>query len=299
MRVTARLKLKSKEVQMGILFLIPTGIILLGLVGYPFIYSVYLSFTNKTIGRAGDFIGFKNYISLSRDPRFINALWRTFIFVFGCSFFKIIVALGLAVALNQKFRARNITTGLFFIPRIVPMIVVVLTWRWMFDDLFGVVNHCLLKLGLVNRPIPWLSSIEWAMPSAIFVDVWRAWPLYFVTFLAILETIPRELYEAADVDGAGRWSKFAHIMLPSLRYIIMFMTVYSIVLTFGNFTIIWVLTQGGPSHATEIIPILTYIAGIRDMRIGYALAMSLYTVPLLIGIILFLSRYMVSELELE
>lgn len=284
---------------MGILFLIPGAAILVGLIGYPFIYSIYLGFTSKTIGKAAEFVGLANYVSLSRDPRFLRALWNTVVFVFGATFLKILVALGLAVAVNTKFRGRGAVTGLFFIPRIIPMVVVVLTWRWIYDDIFGILNYALLKIGIISQPVPWISSVEWAMSSAIFVDVWRAWPLYFVTFLAILQTVPHEIYEAAEVDGAGRWRKFVNIMVPYLRYIIMFMTVYSIVLTFGNFTVIWVLTGGGPSHATEIIPILTFLSGIRDMRIGYAMAMSLYTVPFLIAIILFMSKYMVRELEID
>ena len=172
-----------------------------------------------------------------------------------------------------------------------PTVVTTLAWRWILD-LMGVLNYILTNIGILTLPVPWLAKYGTAMFSLILVNAWRGFPFFGVTLLAGMQAIPPELYEAAEVDGASAWQRFWRITLPSLRTVLLVVTTLSIIWTFNDFSIVWLLTRGGPVNATDVFATYTYKLGFEATRLGYGQTVSVILAPVLIVIILFLSPLM-------
>lgn len=283
------------ERRLAFLLLLPALIILVGLVGYPFFYSVWLSLTDKMIGRRWDFVWFKNFVRLWGDATFRESVRNTAIFTVVSVAVKTVLGLALATLLNLPLRGKKVARALLLLPWAVPVVVAALAWRWIFDDLTGVLNYLLLSTHLIDQKIAFLGDIHYALAAVIAVNIWRGVPFFTINLLAGLQGIPREQYEAADVDGAGAWRKFTRITLPSLRYVLMVTIMLSTIWTFNEFQQIWVMTAGGPAHSTEVISTFAYYLGIKSMRLGQGSAVSVFFLPVMILIIILVSRYLEKE----
>lgn len=280
------------DYRLGYTLLIPLIIVLFGLLAYPIFTALGITLQNKTVGLPGRFIGLENYRELLfEDPFFWNVVRNGFVFTLGSVFFKLIIGMVMAIVLNQPMRFRGLFRGILLMPWVAPTVVTALTWRWILE-LTGVLNYMLDSVGLISSPIPWLAQYGTALTSLIMVNTWRGFPFFGISLLAGLQTIPADLYEAAEVDGATTWQQFWHITLPSLRTIILVVTILSIIWTFNDFSIVWLLTGGGPGNATDVFATYTYKLGFRASRLGYGQTVSVILAPILVGIILILSPLM-------
>ena len=273
----------------------PAVFLMLVLLAYPFVLAVYISLTDRVLGEPGKFIWFQNFFKLLQDPLFRETVWNSFIYTITTVFFKMFLGVILALLLNQEIPCRNLIRGAILLPWIVPTSLSVLTWLWMFDSLFSIVNYILLGLGLISRKVPWLGDPFWAMVSVIIVNTWRGLPFFAISFLAGLMTIPRELYEAAEVDGALRFRQFWHITLPLLQPIIAVVVLFSTIWTFADFQIVYILTHGGPINATQIFATMAYDVALVAGRIGEGSAISLFLFPALLIVIILMLRYLRKE----
>ncbi len=284
----------GRDYRVAWLFFLPSALLLGGLVAYPLGYAVYLSLHLAVGPRVGAFVGLENYVDLWTDDQFTSSVWQTVRFTFFSIFFKFWLGLAAATMLHQKIKFRNLLTALVLLPWIVPEVVTALAWRGIFDPVFGGLNGLLLAMGVVDKGIPWLGTPELALPAVTAVNIWKGIPFFTITLLAGMKAIDAELYDAAAVDGANAWRRFLHITLPGLRYVIIVCTLLSTIWTFNNFTIIYLLTGGGPGGATRVFTILAYeaIAGLRYSR---ATSIALAMAPVLGVIIFVLGRYMMNS----
>jgi multiple sugar transport system permease protein len=233
-----------------------------------------------------------NYSRLLQDSDFLQAVGNTLVFTFASVIIKFIVGMGIALLLNTRLWFRSILTGLMLLPWIVPEVVTALTWRSIYDPIFGGLNPILMQLGLIHRPVAWLAEPGLAMASVIVVNVWKGIPFYTILFLAGLKAIDREQYEAADVDGAGVVQKFRHITLPGLRYVIIVTILLSFISTFNTFGLIYLMTGGGPGGATRVFSILAYEKAIIGLRFGPGIATAFSMAPIMGLVIFVLARVM-------
>src|SRR5215469_14957697 len=218
---------------------------LAALVGYPFFYGILLSLQDRPVAHTGTFVGLKNFIHNAHDAVFWRTAINTFVYTIVATLLKMVGGLGLALAMNQHFRMKNLVRALLLLPFIVPTVLSTVAWMWMLDPAFSVVNRMLVALGWPKPGPSWLGDPTLAMASIIIINTWRGLPFYGITLLAGLQTVPAELYEAASIDGAGGWERFRFITLPMLRPIILIVTLFSVIFTFADFQLVYVLTHGG------------------------------------------------------
>jgi multiple sugar transport system permease protein len=282
----------GRDFVLAYVLLLPLILILFLLLAYPIGSAIWITLQDKTIGMVGRFIGLENYRELLfNDPFFWQVVRNGFIFTIGSVLLKLLVGLVMALVLNQPLIFRGLWRGLLLMPWVAPTVVTALSWRWMLD-LTGVLNLVLRDLGLMTTSIPWLAQYGTAMFSLILVNTWRGFPFFGITLLAGMQAIPQELYEAAEIDGASVWQRFRYITLPSLRTVILVVTILSTIWTFNDFSIVWLLTGGGPGHATDIFATYTYKLGFVTSRLGYGQTVSVILAPVLIAIIMLLSPLM-------
>jgi ABC-type sugar transport system permease subunit len=279
--------------RLGWLFVLPMIVMVLALVAYPFCYAAYLSLTRKYVGVPPVFVGFENYVRLAHDGFFRRAVWNSFVFTFASVGFKLVLGMAMALVLTSRIRYRNLFTGLLLIPWVAPTVVSALNFLWIFDASLGVLNYLLVKVfRILPQGVGWLSEAGTAMASVIFVNVWRGFPFFGISFLAGLKAIPGEHYEAAAVDGANAVQRFRHVTLPALRNIGIIVVLLSTIWTFNDFAIVYILTKGGPGGATQVLPVFTYEMAFGAQRLGEAIAVALYMLPALAVVIIVLARYM-------
>ena len=283
----------GRDWKMGFIFILPIVVLVLALVAYPFTYAVYLSMTRKFVGMPPVFVGLENYIRLAQDGFFLRAIWNSFIFTFGSVVFKLALGLVMALVLTSNIRFRSFFTGVLLVPWVAPTVVSALNFLWIYDGSLGVLNYMLTKVfGITSQGIGWLSEPGWAMASVIFVNIWRGFPFFGISFLAGMKAIPAELFEAAAVDGANAVQRFLHITVPALRNIVIIVVLLSTIWTFNDFGIVYILTKGGPGGATMVLPVFTYEMAFGAQRLGDAIAVALYMLPGLAVVIVLLARYM-------
>jgi len=279
--------------QIAIPFVLPVVIIMGLFILWPFINAILLSFTVRSLATRSDtYVGFSNYIRLLDDPDFISSVSNTVVFTVVSLCFKFVIGMAVALMLNSRLPFRNILTGIILLPWIVPEVVTALTWRNIYDPIFGGLNPILMQLGLTNRPIGWLSEASLALPSVIAVNIWKGLPFYILLLLAGLKAIDREQLEAAEVDGANLIERFLNVTLPSLRYVIMTTLLLSAISTFNSFGLVYLMTGGGPGGATRLFSILAYEKAIIGLRFGPGVATTLMIAPVLGVFILILARFM-------
>jgi multiple sugar transport system permease protein len=284
----------GRDWALGYLFLAPVLAVLLGLMAYPFILAVYLSLTNKTIGSQADFIGLANYVDLLSNTEFRQTALTTFIYTAGTVGVKFVIGMATALLVNRQLKGRDLSRALLFIPWSIPVVVAAYSWRWIFDDMNGVLNLILTRLHLTHDFIYWLADPRVALYSVMAVVIWVGTPFYTMNFLAGMQAIPLELYEAADLDGAGPVAKFLYVTLPSLEDVIVVTLLLSTIWTANQLQYVFVLTQGGPIGTTQTFPYLAYQISMGAKELGRGAAVPLMFFPLFLVLIYVLSRRMLS-----
>ncbi len=286
-----------REARLAYAILMPTLLVVLCLVAYPFFSAIYLSLQNKMVGAPGRFVGLRNYVELFRDEVFLRTVYNTVVYTGVAVALKFLLGLTMALILDQERRFNHIFRTLLFVPWAVPVVIVALNWRWIYDDLSGFLNNFLITFHITNNIISWLSNPSLAMGCVIAVVVWSGTPFYSMTFLAGLQAIPRELYEAAEIDGASIVQQFLYITVPRLRTIFLTTVMLSTIWTATNLQYVFVLTRGGPASRTEIFPHLAYMTALGARRLGMGAAISLVFFPLLVVLIILLTRRMLRQAD--
>jgi multiple sugar transport system permease protein len=292
-----RRRAAHRDTGTAFLLLLPLLVLVAGLIVYPFYRAVWLSFTDKLVGYPERFVGLRNYAYLLQDDAFHEVVQNSLVFTVGSVALKVVTGLAMALVLDNVIRGRNFVRGLMLLPWITSTVIIALTWRWMFDAFpgRGFFNSVLLDAGLLERPIAFMATPEGAMAGVIVANWWRAFPFFGVSFLAGMQGIPRELYEAASVDGAAAWRRFWHITLPGLKHVIIVTTLLSFILTINDFNIIYVMTRGGPGAATQVFATYSYQVAFGQLRWGRGVTISIFVVPLLVVGIALISRYLLRE----
>jgi multiple sugar transport system permease protein len=283
---------------LGYLFLTPALLVILGLVAYPFVSAVLLTFQQKTAGAPGKFIGLENYRELLNMEVFWRTVYNTIFYTGFAVAVKFVFGLSMALVLNQERLFNNFFRSFLLIPWAIPTVISALNWRWIYDDASGLINNVLVRLNLIEETISWLSDPNLAMFAVIAVVVWQGTPFFTMGFLAGLQAIPRELYEAAEIDGATVLQQFRYITLPSLRPIFITVVMLSTILTAAGIQFVLVLTNGGPADRTMIFPVLSYTLALGGaQRLGMGATVSLFFFPAFVILIYFLTRRMLRERE--
>jgi multiple sugar transport system permease protein len=259
--------IKTKE--SGTAFLLPALVLLAGITIYPIIYVVYLSLHKKLlIFDISKFTGLENYAFLVQDDRFWNALKNTFYFTAVSVTLELLLGLAIALLINRAFSLKGLIRAAVLIPWAIPTVVSARMWEWMYNTDFGVLNY------LLGIKINWLGSPFWALHAAIIMDVWKATPFVVILLTAGLQVIPLELYQAAQLDGAGNWALFRRVTLPLLKPVIMVVLIFRTLDAFRIFDAIYVLTGGGPANATETLSIYAYKVLFQTLQFGYGSTLS-------------------------
>lgn len=290
----SRWSISQREHFLGYVLVLPICICLLTLVVYPFFFAIWISFTDRTVGTVGQFIGLANYQYLARQTAFQATIWNSIVIVASVQVLKLTFGLGIALLLNQQIRFRQAWRGLILLPWAMPAFVAFITWKLLYAPQGGAFNYLLINLGLVSSHVDFLSSKEWAKASVIVATFWRGFPFWVITFLAALQTVPRELYEAAAIDGAAAWQRFRHVTLPNIRHVVLVVILLSTIWTTNSFENIWLLTQGGPSNETMTFPILAYY-GLQNLRIGEAASVSVSMLPVFAMLAFIIAKLLQAE----
>ena len=311
-------RLLEDERWFGLALLAPTLIVLVLFIAYPFVKGIELALTNTAVGMPGHFVGLQNFVQIWHDDIFHVAVWNTCLYTLVTTIFKLALGLWLALLLNRNFRGKALMRAFILLPFIIPTVLSTFAWKWMFDPTFSVINWMLLHLGLLaakivtlavsiiaNFPhfsavalpahlsplfgsarINWLGDPDLAMVSVITVNVWRGVPFYAISLLAGLQTISPELHEAAAIDGARAWQRFRHVTWPLLLPVTMVIVLFSVIQTFADFQLVYVLTGGGPANATQLFATYGYQIGIGTGLLSEGATISLAVFPVLLLVVI-------------
>ncbi len=290
-----RITFSQRQALWGYLLVLPALILLIGLVAYPFVFAIYISFTDRIVGATGEWIGLDNYRYLSKTASFEKTVRNTITIVVVSDIIKLVIGLGLALILNEKIRGRGAARALVLLPWAMPGFVAFLIWRLLFMPIGGGINLILTETGIHPEIIDWLGQKSTALPAVIFATIWRGFPFWVISFLAALQTVPADLYEAAKIDGANSIQRFRAVTWPFLRHVVLVVVLLSSIWTANSFENIWIMTQGGPSDATMVFPVLAYF-GMQTQRLGEAAAVSVAMVPALL-ILVFVMTWLIREDE--
>jgi multiple sugar transport system permease protein len=281
----------ENERNLAFLLLLPT-LTLLGLfIAYPFVRGILLSVSSARVGVPGEFVGLQNFSRLMSDPIFAHVVWNTCFYTAVTTVFKLGLGLWLAILLNRNFRGKAFTRAFILLPFIIPTVLSTFAWKWMFDPTFSVLNWMFYKLGLISSAINWLGDPDLAMLSIIIVNIWRGVPFFAISLLAGLQTISPDLNEAAAIDGAKPWQRFIHITWPLLLPVTMVVVLFSVIQTFADFQIVYVMTGGGPANATHLFATYAYQLGVGTGILSMGAAVSLAMFPILFLIVIFQLLY--------
>jgi multiple sugar transport system permease protein len=271
----------------GLWFMLPAVVFLVFFLTYPLGLGIWLSFTDARLGRSGEFIGLGNFQWLWDDPVFWQSVFNTFLYTIAASVIKFVLGLYLALLLNHHIPFRAIVRAVVLLPFIVPTVLSAIAFWWIYDAQFSVINWTLRELGWIGQNIDFLGDPGNARVSVIIANIWRGIPFVAITLLAGLQTIPQSLYEAATIDGAGRWQMFRYITYPLLTPIIAVVMTFSVLFTFTDFQLIYALTRGGPANATHLMATLSYQRAIIGGALGEGAAIATAMIPFLLFAILF------------
>jgi multiple sugar transport system permease protein len=284
--VTAWDRLKVNRTWLAWWFMLPAAAFLILFLAYPLGLGVWISFTDARIGRTGNFIGLENYEWLLDDSVFWLSVFNTLLYTGVASAIKFAVGLYLAILLNEHLPFKAMLRAVVLIPFIVPTVLSAIAFWWLFDSQFSIISWSMRKLGLISSNIDFLGDVWNARWSVIFANIWRGVPFVAITLLAGLQTVSPSLYEAATIDGASRWQMFRYITYPLLTPIIAVVMTFSVLFTFTDFQLIWVLTRGGPVNATQLMATLSYQRAILGGNLGEGAAISSAMIPFLLAAIL-------------
>ena len=281
----SRLRRLEDERWLALALLTPTAVLLGLFIAYPFVEGVLLSLSSARVGDPGHFVGLKNFHKIWNDSIFHTTVWNTFWYTGVTTVFKLALGLWLAILLNRHFRGKAIIRAFILLPFIIPTVLSTFAWKWMFDPTFSVINWTLFQLGLITTRINWLGDPDLAMTSIIVINVWRGVPFFAITLLAGLQTISPELHEAAAIDGARPWSRFWHVTWPLLMPVTLVVVLFSVIQTFADFQLVYVMTGGGPANATHLFATYAYQLGIGTGLLAEGAAISLAMFPFLFIIV--------------
>jgi multiple sugar transport system permease protein len=289
-RIGLGMSLQRQYALIGILLITPSLLIFLGVIGYPLVYAVYLSFFSiYTPTLKGEWIGLENYRVMLTSGEFWSGLATTIIWTVGTLTLQVVVGVAMALLLNLNFYFRALARSLVLFPYFVSTVVAVLVWRWMFNDVYGILNRAIVASGLAAMPLDWLGSMPNAMISIILVGAWKYFPFVVIAVLARLQSIPSELYEAARVDGAGPLSRFWDVTLPQLADVLIVIVLLRTIWDFKEFDLIYLLTGGGPVTSTETLPLLVYREAFGMNAMGRA---STYAIGIMLVLLTFMILYL-------
>ena len=275
------------------ILLLPGLLILAAFIGWPFITSLWLSVTDQSVSTSvARFVGLENFTGALKSQIFQQTLRNTFVYTGVTVVFKLGFGLGLAVLMNQSFRLKNLARAALLLPWIVPTALSAIAWLWLFDATFSVFNWAIVRSGIADRGINWLGEGAWAMTSIIIANIWRGTPFFAISILAGLQTVDRELLDAAAVDGASPWQRFWRITIPLIRPVVLIVLLFSTVQTISDFQLVYVLTRGGPANSTHLLGTLAYDVAVRAGQLSQGAAISLYMFPVLIVCVVALLVYM-------
>ena len=274
----------------------PTVLIVLALLAYPFVDAIVLSFQERFIGKEGTWIGLQNYTDFFSNPN--NLFWKaaliTVVYTGGAVLGKFVIGMLMAAVLNQDLPVRNLWRALMFLPWAVPAVVSAYVWRFIFDT-SGPINGLIAEYQLADDYIFFFNDAKLALPTLIMVAVWAGTPFWTMNFLAGMQAISQELYEAAEIDGAGVFQRFLYVTLPSLQAVILVTALLSTIWTSANLTQVFVLTGGGPNYATTTLPLLAYQTAIPGRQLGAGAAISMMMMPAYIVLVYFLTKRMLKQ----
>src|SRR5215831_18008143 len=280
-----RRRFLARDSDVAYVFIAPAFFLLLFLVAYPFVLSVWFSVSDARVGETGSFVGLANFERLLGSEIFRQTLKNSLVFTSIALLLKTIFGMALALLLFRVGRFKRLIRGAVLLPFIVPTALSTLVWWWMFEPLYSVVNWTLKSLHVVTKDIPWLPDPYLAMFTVILVNTWRGLPFFAITILAGLVAIPRELYEAAESDGAGPVSRFWHITVPLLKPVLGVVILFSAIFTLADFNIVYVLTKGGPMNMTHLFATYSFALGLQSGQIGQGAAVSLFLFPILLFVV--------------
>src|SRR6266540_2986355 len=282
-------------------FLAPALAVMVGLIAYPFVSAILLSFQTKLVGTPGIWVGLKNYEDLlvGRDlsEQFLQSVRVSFLFTLVATIVKFFLGMAMALLLHEQFPGRMFIRALFFLPWAIPSLIAGLTWKWMYDgSAVGLLNMLALRLGLTTDLIQWLGNYDLALWAVVIAVVWASTPFWAMMFLAGLQAIPGELYEAAEIDGADVFGRLRNVTLPGLSNVIVITAMLSTIWTATSINFVYVLTNGGPAGATMTFPMLAYQIGVAGaQRLGTGATISLFFFPLFLVMIYFLTKRMLAS----
>ena len=275
----------------GLLFALPALCVLFMLIAYPVAYTGLLSVTNND----GELIGLSNFAAVLKPRVTTQAFLNTIVWVLGSIIFQVTLGIATAILLNQNFRGRGVLRAVTLIPWVVPSIVAATTWAWMFHTEFGIINYMLTGPGIIEKPIGWLTNKDTVLPVLIAINVWKLFPFVAIMVLAGLQSIPNDLYEAARVDGANFWDEVWHVMLPSVRPVIVAVTLLLVIWGLNAITIIYAITKGGPANKTLITPIQIFRTAFESVQFNQAAALSVMFFAVVIVIVFIYIRALASN----
>ncbi|PFA66780.1 lactose ABC transporter permease [Bacillus sp. AFS015802] len=271
------------------LFLIPGVIILGAFIFYPMLNAIWLSFTNYNIVTDAEFIGLENYKGLFSDPLFWKVLGQTLLYLVIVVPALVILPIFLAILVNQQVKGIGFFRSAYYVPVVTSMVVVGIAWKWVYADK-GILNYILESLGLINEPVNWLTSTSTSIFAVMVVTVWKGLGYYMVIYLAGLQSISDDLYEAADIDGASKWKQIWHITIPLLMPSIMIVTIMSSISAMKVFEEIYVMTGGGPLNSSKTLVFYIYEEAFDKLQMGYASAA---------GVVLFIITLIFSVINIK
>ena len=290
-----RAGLLEREASLGVLLMVPGALLLMVFMAYPFFLGIWLSLTDSMIGRMGRFVGLRNFVDLLGDDIFLQTTKNTFVYAMVTVPFKAVLGLGLALVLNRAIRFSNGIRAAVMMPWIVPTALSTLGWFMIFDPVFSPLSWLLKHLGLISRNVNFLGDPILAITSVMLANIWRGIPFFGIIILAGLQAVPNELHEAAALDGATTWQRFRHVTVPAIKGVVLIATLLSIIWTFADFQLIYVLTKGGPANQTHIFGTYAYQIGLAATEIGTGASIALYMFPILAFFAVLLLLYLRKE----
>jgi multiple sugar transport system permease protein len=284
--------LLESERLLAALLLSPTVLLLGVFIAYPFVMGVWLALSSTSVGNPGHFVGARNFVKAWHDSIFQQAFWNTCWYTGWATLFKLSLGMWLALLLNRNFRGKRVVRASMLLPFIIPTVLSTFAWRWMFDPTFSVLNWLLFRSGAITDKLPFLSDGTYGLWCAIVVNTWRGMPFFAISLLAGLQTINPDLHEAASLDGANAWHRFWRVTWPLLKPVTLVVVVFSIIQTFSDFQLIYVLTGGGPANSTHLIATYAYQIGVATGLLGEGAAISLFMLPVLFVVVWLQLRYL-------
>ena len=293
MPVHSRLGATLRRHRVPYLLLLPSVLYLVSFTIYPILNVFYLSLTDLHLVKSlvPRFIGLRNYVELLRDdPDFRGIFLNTLIWTFGSTALQFILGLATSLILNARLPARGFWRGIMLVPWVTPIVVVGIIWRWIYDGSYGLLNYYLNAFGLLHRYVVWLGEDATVWPALLLASLWKGYPYMCLMLLAGLQTIPQDVYEAADVDGASGFRRLWFITLPLLKPVAAIVTLVALVLTWNNFQMIWVLTEGGPAYATSVLATYVYTKGFVFFQLGSGAAVATLSILVILIVCILYAR---------